>query len=193
MGTAALDLEQTFAIPSEAGFKRMQQYLDSMNASLTSRNWFAALAVALTIPDIVVWLQNGTQQWRAAYVTWSRKYIEPKYMVEIGPQRLKTIFLPAEDLYALRCAYLHRGIMDITDQKMRKAVQQFRFIMPNNPGVVIHNNRINTQLQLQVNMFCSDIEAGLRAWMTDYANDAAVQGRIANLPFIEIVGDSFQL
>ncbi|AYO78302.1 hypothetical protein EBF16_16255 [Sphingobium yanoikuyae] len=52
------------------------------------------------------------------------------------------------------------------------------FIVPTGHGTV-HSNQVNNLLQLQVDIFCCDIASGLRQWCADVADNAEVQGRIA--------------
>ncbi len=68
-------------------------------------------------------------------------------------------FLSGNDCYALRCAYLHEGSDNISQQNAKEVVDKFHFIVAPK-GSTIHCNMMNTKLQLQVDIFCEDTQAG---------------------------------
>jgi hypothetical protein len=74
-----------------------------------------------------------------------------------------------DDCYALRCSFLHQGLSDITEQRARRVLSDFRFVHPDPNGrLVPHCNRfrdaVHDVLQLQVDLFCRDICAGVEQW-----------------------------
>ena len=103
-------------------------FLDSVESALTDHNWHAALAVALILPDICAKLEAPSSTSRDRYVSWFNAYLKPKYVAEVRGQPEE--FLSGEDLYALRCAYLHEGADDITGQDAQRALDSFRFVAP---------------------------------------------------------------
>ncbi|MDZ7993125.1 MAG: hypothetical protein RM022_025760 [Nostoc sp. EfeVER01] len=66
---------------------------------------------------------------KTRYLNWYNSYIKEKYTGIGGrwneekeyvyDENAKSIFLSGEDCYALRCAYLHNGLDEITEQKAR--------------------------------------------------------------------------
>jgi hypothetical protein len=144
----------------------MERFLSSLENALKDKNWYAALFIGLALPDICGKLETPNNSVGDRYRAWVKKYLEPKYTLKIGPEKQKHIFLSAEDCYALRCSYLHEGTDDITEQKARKILESFLFIEPPNKGS-IHLNQSNQKLQLQVDIFCNDIIAGVKQWIID--------------------------
>ena len=79
-------------------------------------------------------------------------------------------FLTGNDCYALRCAFLHEGRDDISRQKAKEALERFLFVVPPH-GWEIHCNMINGGLQLQVDIFCRDVERGVTEWLSSAESD----------------------
>lgn len=145
----------------------MERFINSINKSLKNENWYSALGLALTVPDICGKIENPTKGSRARFVGWYNQYILESYTREIGPDQEKYIFLSGDDCYSLRCAYLHEGKSDIENQRARDILNDFEFIAPPKWGSM-HCNSIGNgstmKLQLQVDIFCKDITNGIQRW-----------------------------
>lgn len=134
-------------------------FIDAVCDALTHKNWYAALALALTLPDICGDLEKPKRGVGERYVQWWNSFVLFRYKG----------LLSSEDCYALRCSFLHQGLSDITKQTKRKVRTNFRFVHPD-PRVPIppHLNLIRAPghevLQLQVDVFCEDICAGVEQW-----------------------------
>jgi len=161
----------------------MQRFIDATRAAVGTANWYAALSLALTMPDICGRLEAPASGSQARYTSWYDQYLLARYQGRVGPDRVLHTFLSANDCYALRCAYLHQGEFGIEDQRAQQALASFHFTPPR-PGMLIHNNQINNTLQLQVDVFCNDVSAGVEAWLQAVAGDAAIQARMAKLATI---------
>ena len=94
----------------------MKNIIDSIYKALENENWSAALFVSLTLPDICVALQYGK--------TSGKKYSD---WFENNLSQYKG-FLSGNDCYALRCALLHQGKNDVTDQKMNEVLEFYVFL-----------------------------------------------------------------
>ncbi len=167
----------------------MKNFTNSIESSLQNQNWYAALTLALTLPDICGWLENSAIGSEKRYVAWFDKWLLNKYTGYIGPNQTKHVFLHGEDCYALRCSYLHQGEDDIGDQRAKKALDNFYFITPPANGTV-HKNQSNTTLQLQVDIFCRDIIEAVDAWNTSVEFNKEIQDKMASLL---IIHDSTQV
>jgi len=169
----------------------MDDLISALESSVANKNWYGSLFVALSVPDICGYLESPTERSQARYERWFEKYMLPKYSSRIGPERTLHTFLSPSDCYALRCALLHEGREEITEQRAREALDRFHFIEPP-PGGQIHCNQINNVLQLQVDIFCNDILEGLRKWVQDVQNVPDVMKRIGSIlkvyPFNRIPG-----
>ncbi len=169
----------------------MDDLIKALEASIVNKNWYGSLFVALSVPDICGYLESPTERSRARYEQWFEEYMLPKNSARIGPDRTLHTFLSPSDCYALRCALLHEGREEITEQRAREALDRFHFIEPP-PSGQIHCNQINNVLQLQVDIFCNDVLSGLREWFQKIQNAPDVGKRIAGIlkvyPFNQIPG-----
>ena len=148
--------------------------------SIKNENWHAALIVALTLPDIAGKIEYPISCSSKRYATWFDKYVRDQYKGRLGPNRTEHTFLSGNDCYALRCAYLHEGITDITQQKARDVLDEFIFVVPPK-GSIVHCNQFDNKLQLQVENFCNDIINGLSQWLIDIMDDPIKQAALSSL------------
>src|SRR5262245_48997499 len=168
----------------------MQHLLGSVRSAVREKNWYAALSVALALPDICAKLedpsQNGSQK---RYVAWFDRNLGDRYQRLVGGE--PHTFLTGEDCYALRCAYLHQGDFEIAGQRARAVLDSFVFVSTS-PGTVVHLNQASTRLQLQVDIFCEEICAAVEAWMSGVGGTPDVRTRVAALPQVTPWGPGAQ-
>jgi hypothetical protein len=126
----------------------MDEFVEAIDLSIAASNWYGALFIALSLPDICGRIDSPSEtSSKRRYAAWFEKYVQPKYTRSVGAEREETVFLCGNDCYALRCAYLHEGSDDISAQLAKTAVEKFHFIGAPT-GCVIHCNMIDTKLQL---------------------------------------------
>ena len=169
----------------------MDDLIKALEFSVADKNWYGSLFIALSVPDICGHLECPTDRSQARYERWFAKYMLPKYSARVGSGQPPHTFLSPSDCYALRCALLHEGREEITEQRAREALDRFHFIEPPLSGH-IHCNQINNVLQLQVDIFCNDVLSGLREWFQNVQAIPDVGKRIGDLlkiyPFNQIPG-----
>jgi hypothetical protein len=160
----------------------MKHLIESVRAAVREKNWYAALSVALALPDICAKVEDtmpaGSQK---RYINWFDKYLAPNYQRMVAGQ--VHTFLTGDDCYALRCAYSHEGEFDISGQRARKALASYVFVATP-PGVTVHMKQTNSILQLQTNLFCEEICLAVETWMAAVAGVPGAHSRIAALPKI---------
>lgn len=163
----------------------VQQLTKAIELALDNKNWHAALTVALTLPDICGKLESPQQaSVKIRYSNWYDKYFKHGVFEKLPEDIRKFVsekdsFLNGKDCYLLRCAYLHSGTDDITDQSVKKAelkgqqidsdvLTRFHF---SEPGAnFIHYNKIISEdgvtatLQLQIDEFCKDMCNSVKKW-----------------------------
>lgn len=161
----------------------MKRFIDATKSAVADQNWYAALSLALTMPDICGRLENPKAGSQARFTAWFDKFLLKRYQMKVGPMRELHTFLCGADCYALRCAFLHQGEFGIDDQRAQQALESFHFIAPRT-GMLVHNNKFNNILQLQVDVFCVDICNGVEEWQASVAADADIQARLAKLATI---------
>lgn len=162
----------------------MRQFVDAVRNAVKEKNWYGALAVALTMPDIAGRLETPGVGSQKRYTAWCDRYLTPIYTAEIGPNRTSHVFLGGTDCYALRCAYLHQGEDSTIDQRSREALDRFEFVTTSFDAAV-HCNQNAGHLQLQIDIFCEDLCLACEQWMQDMTEKADVQQRILGLMKIE--------
>lgn len=161
----------------------MQRFIGATKAAIATSNWYAALALALTMPDICGRLDTPTTGSKARFEAWFDRFLLKQYQSIVGVGQPLHTFLCAADCYALRCAFLHQGEFDIDDQRAQQALERFHFTVPQ-PGFTVHKNQINNALQLQVDLFCIEVCDAVEQWLVSVADNGDIQSRMAKLAAI---------
>ncbi|PSZ18153.1 hypothetical protein [Escherichia sp. 4726-5] len=162
----------------------MKRFIASIEASLESENWLAALFMALAMPDICRSLerpdieQGTTGKW---YRDWVTRYIEDKYTAS----RFEKCKFYAQDFWLYRCSCLHAG----TDPENKKRMMKFNFTPPPGSDSLVHLNYFDGKLQLQIDVFCRDMIAAANRWYEEVKEDPHIIGRLDGL--INISSTSF--
>jgi hypothetical protein len=154
----------------------MKRFTDAVVRSVETQNWFSAIALALTLPDICGALETPREQNGVRYKRWFKQWMEPTYSVVIpviGPH----VFLSADNCWALRCSYLHAGNGEIRPGNIQSALESFHFIEPPHNGRTIHMNKVGEVLQLQVDKFCDEMIAAVEEWQGYVAGDLEIEAR----------------
>lgn len=174
----------------------MLRYVEAVEDAIRTRNWYAALGIALTLPDICASIEDPTAKgFEARYVNWYDRYLLSTHTGFVGPKRRKVVFLSGADCFALRCAFLHEGTSETTP-KPQRVLQRFRFTRPRADGSGgSHMNMLNgVMLQLSVDIFCQDVCNAVRAWIESVKGDEVIQSRMqGTLLVIEGQDDGFSI
>lgn len=144
----------------------MLRFTQAIEKALADQNWYAALGLALALPDICANVCSPNEGSQRRYVKWYNQYMLPKYTRQVGANKEEHVFLHGEDCYALRCALLHEGSHDISEQRAQQVIENFNFVVPPQ-GWVVHMNQMNNALQLQVDIFCRDICSSVHQCLSD--------------------------
>lgn len=172
----------------------MKHLTSAVEMSVGHGNWYSALTLALTLPDICSKIDEPTEKSsRKRYIRWTDKYFTPKYthlMPRFSPERgsfkEEHTFLSARDFYALRCSVLHEGSDLVTGQAAREVLERFQFIAPPPNGSMIHCNQLDAHLQLQVDMFCADVCEAVDEWYASISEGSDQAKRISELMTIRV-------
>lgn len=166
----------------------MEHLTEAVERAVQTGNWYAALMVALTLPDIAAWVDDPTQGSTKRYASWVERYLSPGYTALIGSDQTPHKFLSGNDCYALRCALLHEGRDDTSQQRAADVLARYQFLAPLPVGT-FHRNQVGPKLQLQVDLFCRDMCASVRTWRATIApSDTARLNRLAELATIQTSG-----
>jgi hypothetical protein len=168
----------------------MYRFLTTVRRSLETGNWYAALFVALCMPDICGSLEKPTEDSAKRYKDWFIRYLSGIYCASsVNP------FLTPEDCYVLRCAILHQGTGDIDTQKRKTILDEFCFFAPDSQGlgplrlghcvrltnVQINGREFTDALCLHVTDFCEHMCKAVEKWLSDVAGNLDIQARMKDL------------
>lgn len=165
----------------------MERFTQAINKSIESENWYSALTLALTIPDIcgrLSYPEFKKTESAKRYKKWFNEYLLHFYESPFHGEGFT--FMSGGDCYALRCALLHEGRDDVTSQKARRDVlSKITFSTTGS-----HRCHINGILILNLQAFCSEICQGVKSWNEDYQDSSDVQDAIKELLTIHTQGFS---
>jgi len=152
----------------------MNNIVNSVYKSLKDENWYAALFVSLSLPDICCALEFG-ETCGDKYSAWFESNL-PQY----------SGFLPGDDCYALRCALLHLGKEDITDQRKMKILEHFKFRIKKPHLTLVQDSSFGggkneTFLVLVVQEFCEDICKAVEKWLEEKSKKPTIQDRLKEM------------
>jgi hypothetical protein len=158
----------------------MKNLLQALRRCVHDQNWYGAITIALTLPDICGSIDSpGKNNSEARSVAWFDRYVGHAYMTEVNG--VKGVFMTGGDCYALRCAALHQGTFDVSDQRARDVVD--RFILHHSKVMYAHKLLQGKKLVIDLTTFCTDIAAGVEAWEAEVMldDDNRRRSRIASL------------
>lgn len=156
----------------------MDHLTDSITLSLNSKNWFSAIALTLTIPDICAKITDGKKSSGSKYAAWFNDFVGDKYKTNYTQKRLDWLKekapeayeelkhqtrLSGNDCYALRCAFLHEGESEILNQRAQEILNEIQFVEPNTK-LIVHGTIINKKLILHIDTFSNHIIQGVQKW-----------------------------
>lgn len=148
----------------------MHKIIDSVYKALENENWYAALFVSLTLPDICSALEHG-ETLGQKYADWFEQNLS-QY----------TGFLSGNDCYALRCALLHSGKDDISNKKRQGVLEHYVFLTKgahcNLFKDCVFNGEKKSFLQLNVQIFCKDICKAVENWLVSSLTNLIIQERL---------------
>lgn len=173
----------------QSGESRLLQFTQSIEESLTSKNYFAALIMALTLPDICCSIESENRRTRGTkYAKWFKKYVGYHYVSQTNPVQKGTVFLSGEECYALRCAYLHKGINDIEAEDIVKNYGNSSKRIEFMAETQLDQNIINGILILKLELFCQRIIEGVRLWLAKNKYNPSINLRMLEIPQIHTAG-----
>lgn len=172
---------------------KLNPFVSAVEKSIAEQNWYAALIVAITLPDMCGYLETGRASPKA-YIDWFNRFVANKYISTTCVEPFA--YLTGDDCYALRCALLHQASHDIRDQAAQKVLSDFRFRYPMAEGrfhrIYCGFTSGRQSLALQVDIFCKDICDGVRDWATATSFPSTVpQDRLDNMLEIQPLHTSF--
>lgn len=155
----------------------MRQFLISIQSSLESQNWLAALTMTLTLPDMAGWAQYPKLAAGERYRRWFNENLRRYYTHN------EVEFLSASDCWALRCSFLHSGQDDVSDERARRDLARFCFSVTGS-----HLNRFHDVLQLDVRDFCGEFLRAAQEWLAQIEADELTAVRLNSMLYVRTEG-----
>ena len=148
----------------------MKNLLEATRVAIARQNWYAALFISMTLPDICCALEFGSTS-GDKYANWFDANL-PDYKP----------FVSGKDCYALRCSLLHQGMAEISHQNQKELLDHILF-MTSNAHLNVFKDAIidgvkEAFLQVSVAAFCEDLCVAAEKWLDVHAGDQAVQARL---------------
>jgi hypothetical protein len=154
----------------------MKRFTNAIRKCLDTCNWYGALFISLTMPDICGNIAYPDLNTYKRYTQWFDNYLSNYYKGKVGKNREETVFMSAKDCYALRCSLFHTGMDDVTEQKAADVISRFSF-----SAVSSHCNLFDDVLQLNVKIFCEQTIQAVEKWGEDIEDNPATQSKINKL------------
>ena len=171
----------------------VSELITAVRQALANKNWFAALTVVLTLPDICAKIDGSFGDLSSIrYPAWYEKYVV-KPVCEEKQVTTAYDFFSANDCYALRCAFLHEGNMNIAGQKAQESIHNFCFDVSTQTlwGIKTDEERVTIKLSLE--HFCDDICKGVETWLFEKHLDRCIIDKLACLPRFQVLHESESL
>lgn len=161
----------------------LNEFVAAARRAAEDDNWFAALPIALTLPDICGAVDDpGPGKSKKRYVAWWDAYMAPRYWVrpdeDEEPQWEPFTYLPGPDAYALRCAYLHSGTDEVDGPTTSH--HRIRFLGPPSSAAFGYSEKtrtLNVGLEQFIEWTCLSVEC----WLRERADDPVAQERLRGL------------
>lgn len=149
----------------------MRDVISQLERSLDHPLYFLSLFAALAVPDIGGALdsEDGSasgDRYKSWYERWARpqfqKMARERLPVEIREHVELENPLTGDACYRFRCSLLHQG----TTQHPKSPYSRIIFVEPGATTNTFHYNILNDALNIDVGLFCREMVAGARDWLT---------------------------
>jgi hypothetical protein len=176
----------------------MNSFTKAGRNCLAAGNLHGALALALIMPDVCGSLVSpGNNNSKARYIEWFTRWVQPKFTIEVGPDRTPRVFVSAEDCFQIRNSLLHSGSAEIDPKKVDK-LARFEFFDETvgshlNFFANLNVNGVNLGgfLQLKAGSFSATIFDSVDEWELATKSEVEIQARKGKLLTIHTSGASF--
>lgn len=160
----------------------LSDFVAAARAALSDSNWYAAIALAMSLPDICASIDRpGPGISRDRYAEWWTQRVAGWFWIKPDPGEEWTAhsLLTGNDAYFLRCAFLHSGTGTPDDR--RRVKERFRFML--SPSRSYGQSRDEREVSLNVSYLVEAVCQGVEQWLLERSADPVAQARLA-----EVVG-----
>lgn len=165
----------------------LEKIINSLEAALEKENWYGALIIGLTLPDICSKIVSPQISTNKRYPQWFTDFMDTNYRSHLSWR----------DCYALRCAFLHEWNSITERQSIKEVVDKFYFIWDGshlNSFRNIHAKSIDDGKNvcvLSVKHFCKDIQKWVERWLEKYKDNERIRAWLEEI--LNINEDWFSL
>lgn len=171
----------------------MKRFTDAGRASIKSGTLYAALSLALTLPDICGSLEDpGPGKSKRRYERWCEQWFDLKYRISVRNVGDPTHLRP-EDIFQLRCSLIHSGSAEVEIDKRTK-IDRFVFFdeTAGEHASLIRNVTFGGQradmVVLSADAFSQQMFESVDKWDAAMVSDPKVQAEKEKLLFIHSAG-----
>lgn len=162
--------------------------INNIELSLDNNLFYSALSLTLMLPDVLSSLEQPNYRGRQKYINWCNKYFFTEH--PYGED------MTANDLYALRCAYLHSGDDSLAKQSIANIIDKFMFVYSNN-GLLMHRNSIylgnSYTLQLDLPTFCKEVVDAAKKFLEMNKDNKTINKNASNILMIQNAADGIRI
>ena len=173
----------------------MEHLIHGVRDAIRKECWYPALAQALAIPDTCGAIDlPGRGKSRKRYTAWFDKYIAQDFRSSVPHSQQ---FFTADDMYLLRCAYLHEGDMDFDEPgapKFNGGVVEGATLFLEDRGSIVPSLGGTGSMQYMFGLedLCELICRGAEAWLVDTRKDPRKVDALSKLKRIIRFTESFE-
>jgi hypothetical protein len=160
----------------------VKKFTDAIRLSIKNCNWYAAIFMALTMPDICGKLEQPDKKTKDRYIEWYNQYLLKTNTMSLFNK--ETVLLSGNDCYALRCSVLHEGSDVVSTQEIHEILSKIHITTLGS-----HMIKINNILSIDVSKFCEEMCQAVEKWYDDIKNVEIIVERISNV--LEIKENGF--
>lgn len=170
---------------------KINPFLVDMNNCLNNGQNNAALFIALALPDICS--STNTPRFGKSVTKRYKKWIDEYFIKQNGYD--KNVTMSANDVYLLRCAYLHSGVDKIIQQDVNAVIEKFVFVFSPSKTMIVHRNSIINNgiatMQLDTHEFCREIEKSVNLFIEDSIDNKTVEDNSKNILHVQNIDNGF--
>lgn len=160
----------------------LERYLVDIRKAGECGAWYAAVALALAVPDICSKAEGGGRIYR----DWFDQYVKPAFDIPL-PEDVPRF--TGHDAYALRCAFLHAGNDDLSMYRHADEAVMSHIVLTESGSVTsagVRKVQIATpgekaRLALPIGDLCEQIIRAAERWSLENERNRIVQSRLDRL------------
>ncbi len=175
----------------------MKRFTDAGRRAIADGNLYAAITMALMLPDICGGLERPRSNHEQRYTDWCDRWLIQR-LTRTMAKGASDVFLSSMDCYRLRCRMIHDGRteikakldgrpfdFEICDQTYGSNWNRVKNKVTVKNVVAIDDN----YLQLKADIFSTSVFDAVDAWDEAVSNDTAVQAAKKDLLYIRSRSD----